>query len=94
MSNFFPMRLVKTCDLDPKGNYMFAYHPHGIISLGAFCMFGTEARSFSSVFPGIDLRVLTLSSNFTYVARLYAHLVHFALSFRFNALPNYRQLYY
>ncbi|KAL3895480.1 MAG: hypothetical protein SGCHY_004675, partial [Lobulomycetales sp.] len=65
MSNFFPMRLVKTCDLDPKGNYMFAYHPHGIISLGAFCMFGTEARSFSSVFPGIDLRVLTLSSNFT-----------------------------
>ena len=35
------MRLHKTADLDPKGNYMFGYHPHGIIGVGAFITFAT-----------------------------------------------------
>ncbi|KAJ3287356.1 diacylglycerol O-acyltransferase 1, partial [Blyttiomyces sp. JEL0837] len=42
----------------------FLYHPHGIISLGAFTNFGTEAGGFSKLFPGVDLRLLTLESNF------------------------------
>ncbi|KAJ3095977.1 diacylglycerol O-acyltransferase 1 [Phlyctochytrium planicorne] len=62
--DFFPISLEKTVDLDPSKNYLFGYHPHGIISLGAFTNFGTEASDFSKKFPGIDLRVLTLSSNF------------------------------
>jgi 2-acylglycerol O-acyltransferase 2 len=40
------------------------YHPHGIISLGAFGVFGTEACGFSTLFPGIHNSLLTLSSNF------------------------------
>ncbi|KAF9430940.1 diacylglycerol O-acyltransferase 1 [Entomortierella beljakovae] len=58
------MTLVKEADLDPTKNYIFGYHPHGIISLGAFCVFGTEGLDFSKKFPGIKSRLLTLQSNF------------------------------
>ncbi|KAF9101243.1 diacylglycerol O-acyltransferase 1 [Mortierella sp. AM989] len=63
-ARYFPMTLVKEGDLDPSKNYIFGYHPHGIISLGAFCTFGTEALGFSKQFPGINPRLLTLQSNF------------------------------
>ena len=62
---YFPLRLVKTVDLDPDEKYVFAYHPHGVISVGAFGCFGTEGAGFSRLFPGIDLRILTLAINFT-----------------------------
>ena len=42
-TNYFPCRLVKTHNLDPTGKYVFCYHPHGIISLGAFGNFATDA---------------------------------------------------
>ncbi len=41
--DFFPQRLIKTSDLDPNKNYVFGYHPHGVISMGAFGSFATEA---------------------------------------------------
>jgi hypothetical protein len=41
--DYFPMKLVKTAELDPASSYIFGYHPHGIISMGAFCGFGTDA---------------------------------------------------
>jgi 2-acylglycerol O-acyltransferase 2 len=62
--DYFPISLVKTAELDPKRNYIFCYHPHGILSLGALGNFGTDATDFSKKFPGIDLRVLTLKINF------------------------------
>lgn len=62
--DYFPIRLHKTCDLPPDRPYIFGYHPHGIISLGAFCNFATEATGFSEKYPGIDLRLLTLKVNF------------------------------
>lgn len=64
MLEYFPIHLHKTCDLPPDRPYIFGYHPHGIISLGAFCNFATEATGFEEKFPGIDLRLLTLSANF------------------------------
>ncbi|CAF3858727.1 unnamed protein product [Rotaria sp. Silwood1] len=63
-TNYFPIQLHKTCDLPADRSYIFGYHPHGIISLGAFCNFATEATGFEEKFPGIDLRLLTLKSNF------------------------------
>lgn len=51
--NYFPVSLVKTVELDPGRNYLFGYHPHGIIGCGIFANFGTEATGFSGVFPGI-----------------------------------------
>ncbi|CAK9092676.1 unnamed protein product [Durusdinium trenchii] len=61
---YFPMSLTRTAKLDPKRNYIFGYHPHGVISMGACCNFATEATGFSELFPGIDLRLLTLQQNF------------------------------
>lgn len=61
---FFPMKLTRSAELDPTKNYIFGYHPHGIISVGALCNFATEATGFAELFPGIDLRLLTLAMNF------------------------------
>ncbi|KAI4790187.1 hypothetical protein KUCAC02_034788 [Chaenocephalus aceratus] len=30
--DYFPLRLLKTVDLDPKKNYIFGFHPHGLVS--------------------------------------------------------------
>jgi hypothetical protein len=62
--DYFPISLHATATLDPQQKYVFCYHPHGILSLGAFLNFGSEATGFSQKFPGIDLRLLTLTSNF------------------------------
>lgn len=62
--DYFPIHLHKTCDLPADRPYIFGYHPHGIISLGAFCNFATEATGFEDKFPNINLRLLTLSANF------------------------------
>eukprot|EP00735_Rhodelphis_limneticus_P015516 TRINITY_DN97_c0_g1::TRINITY_DN97_c0_g1_i1::g.14746::m.14746 TRINITY_DN97_c0_g1::TRINITY_DN97_c0_g1_i1::g.14746 ORF type:complete len:340 (+),score=20.90,sp/Q70VZ7/MOGT1_BOVIN/47.90/4e-100,DAGAT/PF03982.8/2.1e-106 TRINITY_DN97_c0_g1_i1:110-1129(+) len=61
---YFPMKLHKTVDLDASKNYLFGYHPHGIISVGALGNFGTNGTGFCEMFPGIDLRVMTLKVNF------------------------------
>jgi len=64
LADYFPAELVKTADLDPKKNYIFGYHPHGIIAFGATCSFSTEATGFSKKFPGIRPHMLTLDGNF------------------------------
>ncbi|CAF1609588.1 unnamed protein product [Didymodactylos carnosus] len=63
-TDYFPIRLHKTCDLPPDRSYIFGYHPHGILSLGGFGNFATEATGFENLFPGINLRFLVLNSNF------------------------------
>ncbi|KAJ3413110.1 diacylglycerol O-acyltransferase 1 [Chytridiales sp. JEL 0842] len=63
-SGFFPVSIVKTAELDPSKTYLFGYHPHGIIAIGAFANFGTDATGFAKKFPGINVRLMTLQSNF------------------------------
>lgn len=63
-AGYFPIRLHKTHDLDPKRRYILGYHPHGIISHGAWCSFATNALGFREKFPGITNSILTLDSNF------------------------------
>ncbi|KAF8791446.1 2-acylglycerol O-acyltransferase 2-like [Argiope bruennichi] len=63
-ADYFPVTMIKTAELDPNKNYIFGYHPHGIMCYGAFSCFGTEARDFSKVFPGITPRLLTLEGQF------------------------------
>ncbi|KRZ15928.1 2-acylglycerol O-acyltransferase 2 [Trichinella zimbabwensis] len=53
LRDYFPIELIKTADLPPDRNYLFGYHPHGIMSFGAFCNFCTEATNFSQLFPGV-----------------------------------------
>ncbi|OJD18589.1 hypothetical protein AJ78_01430 [Emergomyces pasteurianus Ep9510] len=63
-ASYFPARLHRSVPLPATRKYIFGYHPHGIISHGAFAAFGTEALGFSSLFPGITNTLLTLDSNF------------------------------
>lgn len=60
----FPIQLIKTHDLPTCRNYIFGYHPHGIMCMSAFCNFGTEATGFSRKFPGIRTHLATLAGNF------------------------------
>ena len=66
LAEYFPVRLHVSSELDPKGNYLFGYHPHGIIGVGALLTFASEATGFYKAFPGLDLRLLTLSVNFKF----------------------------
>lgn len=63
-ASYFPARLHRTVGLEPTRKYIFGYHPHGIISHGAFAAFATEALGFSDLFPGITNTLLTLDTNF------------------------------
>lgn len=58
--DYFPLTLLKTVDLDPKKNYIFGFHPHGVLVAGAFGNFCTEATGFSHLFPGLKPHLLML----------------------------------
>ncbi|EFX04705.1 diacylglycerol acyltransferase [Grosmannia clavigera kw1407] len=62
---YFPAQLHKTADLAAERKYIFGYHPHGIISHGAWASFATEGLGFAAKFPGITNSLLTLESNFS-----------------------------
>ena len=64
MRNYFPITLERTVPLPADRPYLFGYHPHGIIGLGAVVSFGSEACGIAQKLPGIVPRVLTLASNF------------------------------
>ncbi|PRP86074.1 hypothetical protein PROFUN_03061 [Planoprotostelium fungivorum] len=63
--SYFPVNIVKEVDLPSDTNYLFAAHPHGILPLGLWCNFATEANHISEEFPGINFSLCTLESNFT-----------------------------
>ncbi|WVO15538.1 hypothetical protein L204_103197 [Cryptococcus depauperatus] len=63
-ANYYPCSIVKAADLPPDKPYLFGYHPHGIIGMGAFATFATEGTNFSEYFPGIKPHLMTLNSNF------------------------------
>ena len=62
--NYFPISLHRTVELDPARNYLFLYHPHGILSYGAFSNFATNAGNFNELFPGMKSIVLGLKVQF------------------------------
>lgn len=61
--DYFPISLHKSADLDPSKKYIFGYHPHGIIGVGAIGTFAFN-EVFEKTFPKIDVRLLTLNINF------------------------------
>ncbi|KIK93533.1 hypothetical protein PAXRUDRAFT_509420 [Paxillus rubicundulus Ve08.2h10] len=63
-AEYYPASLMKECDLPADRPYVFGYHPHGIIGMGALATFATEATGFSLAYPGIQPHLLTLSNNF------------------------------
>ncbi|KAI1282030.1 2-acylglycerol O-acyltransferase 1 [Halotydeus destructor] len=61
--DYFPVKLIKTVDLDPDRNYIFATHPHGAMTVGAGLAGATEATGFSQLFPGLRATMLVLDGN-------------------------------
>ncbi|GAM27342.1 hypothetical protein SAMD00019534_105170 [Acytostelium subglobosum LB1] len=64
--DYFPISLIASTKLDPNKNYIFGSHPHGIISMGVFCNFATNACGVDQKFPGVTIHPLTLASNFKF----------------------------
>ena len=64
MADYFPVKVVKTCELNPEKSYLCGIHPHGIISFGAFCSFATDALDVASLLPGIETTLITLPEQF------------------------------
>ncbi|XP_018426733.1 PREDICTED: 2-acylglycerol O-acyltransferase 2-A-like, partial [Nanorana parkeri] len=60
LRDYFPVKLVKTADLDPRQNYVVGFHPHGIMVAGAFTNFCTHATGFPELYPGISPYLLML----------------------------------
>ena len=63
-SYFKSATLEKTEELD-SGPYLFVHHPHGILAMGSWLAFGTDALGFAEMFPKVrDVRLVTLNVNF------------------------------
>lgn len=54
----------QTVPAPKKRAYLFLYHPHGVISMGANAALMTNACHFDSVFPGIQRHGVTLNVTF------------------------------
>ncbi|XP_034539958.1 2-acylglycerol O-acyltransferase 3b isoform X2 [Notolabrus celidotus] len=64
MRDYFPIKLVKTAELNPNKNYILGCHPHGIMSAGAFSCFSTESCGFTELFPGVKATLAILAGLF------------------------------
>ncbi|XP_018393226.1 PREDICTED: diacylglycerol O-acyltransferase 2-like [Cyphomyrmex costatus] len=64
LCNYFPIKLVKTVDLDPKKSYLFVSEPHGIFSSGIIGSFGTDVLNCKKLFPGLEINPITLDQFF------------------------------
>jgi len=62
--DYFPVTLTSTAALDPQKNYLFIYHPHGIIACGACVNFGSNATDFQKHFPGVGCSFAALRYQF------------------------------
>jgi Diacylglycerol acyltransferase len=60
-ASYFPVTLHKTVDLDPSLSYIFTYHPHGVIAMGANAALVTNGCDFDDAFPGIKRHGVTLN---------------------------------
>jgi len=65
LSNYFPVRIIKTAELDSeKGNYLLGSHPHGILCSGAFISLATEGAGWAKKFPNLVPNLLMLPAYF------------------------------
>lgn len=62
--NYFPIKLIKTTELDPSQNYMFCSVPHGMLVTGATGALGTNGADCDKLFPGLDFHIMTLKQFF------------------------------
>ncbi|KJE94068.1 2-acylglycerol O-acyltransferase 2-A [Capsaspora owczarzaki ATCC 30864] len=74
LRKYFSVSIVKTADLDPKKQYIFGCHPHGILPFGTMVGMGYQfPGGFADLFPGVDYRVL--AATFCFYLPLYRDLL-------------------
>ncbi|CEF61038.1 Diacylglycerol acyltransferase family-containing protein [Strongyloides ratti] len=64
LADYFPIKLIKTSELNPEKNYIIGCHPHGILSIGSFVTLCTNGTNFMTMFPGIKSYLMTLHAQF------------------------------
>uniref|UniRef100_A0A8R1E5Y7 Acyltransferase n=1 Tax=Caenorhabditis japonica TaxID=281687 RepID=A0A8R1E5Y7_CAEJA len=64
-ADYFPAKVHKTANLPANRNYILAYHPHGIISLGCWATFGADGAGIHDKYPGLKFNLCTLGMNFS-----------------------------
>lgn len=57
---YFPANLIKTAELPPNQNYLFAIFPHGVLSTAVGANFNNNYSKWHTLFPGIRAKVCTL----------------------------------
>uniref|UniRef100_A0A2K5DPT5 2-acylglycerol O-acyltransferase 1 n=1 Tax=Aotus nancymaae TaxID=37293 RepID=A0A2K5DPT5_AOTNA len=67
--DYFPIHLIKTQDLDPNHNYIFGFHPHGVLVAGVFGNFCTNYSNFKELvhFHAADTQVSVSKKSVSYV---------------------------
>ncbi|XP_074926712.1 2-acylglycerol O-acyltransferase 3-like [Chelonoidis abingdonii] len=64
LTDYYPVKLVKTAVLPPDRSYVLGSHPHGIMCTGAAAAFCTEGPGFSRLFPGLRPSLALLAGLF------------------------------
>ncbi|XP_040570347.1 2-acylglycerol O-acyltransferase 1 isoform X2 [Lepeophtheirus salmonis] len=62
--DYFPVKVIKTTDLDPNKGYLLGSHPHGFMASGVFAAFGTNDKDLIDIYPNIKSRVIATSGIF------------------------------
>ncbi|CAB3405070.1 unnamed protein product [Caenorhabditis bovis] len=65
-ADYFPMSIHKTAELSPDHNYLFACHPHGIISIAVWVNFATNGTNTKELFPKLVFNICTIPFNFLF----------------------------
>ena len=58
--SYFPIKLIKTVNLDPEKSYLMGYHPHGVMTFGAFGGLINNHLGVRELFPGHTTRLFVL----------------------------------
>ncbi|XP_039270380.2 2-acylglycerol O-acyltransferase 2-A-like [Styela clava] len=54
MRDYFPIKIHKTADLDPRRNYLLICYPHGVLCPGTFLNLTSAVTDTHKLFPGFD----------------------------------------
>ncbi|KAI9299176.1 diacylglycerol acyltransferase [Neoconidiobolus thromboides FSU 785] len=65
-SDYFSTQLIisDVSTFSTNSSYIFGYHPHGILALGAFSSFLTNYCNIQQILDGFNIRLATIPLNF------------------------------
>ncbi|RVE50480.1 hypothetical protein evm_004905 [Chilo suppressalis] len=63
--DYFPIKLVKTCDLDSNKNYLVLAYPHGLLMMSPWFLASSNASGFKNEYPGMTSYLATVQTRFS-----------------------------